>query len=91
MKGYRFLALCTLLAFSVSVCGAHSCAATISSKQGVVAKAKVLSIDQLFVCTASTPYIFVEPTLPYAPAKNVTVSAPAKVVEARCNSPSLHY
>lgn len=54
---------------------------------GGVVKAKVSGIDQLFVCTAEVPFIYVNARLLYASAKNVIVVAPIKLVEAAGNSP----
>lgn len=84
----RYLAFSMLVLFTVAVIAPHSYAEAYKYPTGgTVVKAKAMGIDQLFVCTAEVPTIFVEAPVTYAPAKDVVVVAPAKAVVATSNSP----
>lgn len=88
MLRIRILALSMLVLFAFAVMPSHSYADNYKSPgSGVVVKAKVFGIDQLFVCTAEVPSIYVNDAIPYAPAKNVKVVAPIKLVAATSHSP----
>jgi hypothetical protein len=85
----RYIAYGLFLIFALAVMPIHSFAQDNAKYpgSGSVAKAKVFGIDQLFVCTADVPTIFVNAWIPYAPAKNAIVVAPIKLVAATSNSP----
>ncbi len=83
----KFLAFGLLCIFSVGVIASHSYASAQSSEKTCVVKAKYSGMDQVFMCTADVPSIFVEAPVTYAPAKNVVVIAPTFEVEPSGNSP----
>jgi hypothetical protein len=88
----RILALSMLILFSCAVMPSHSFADITrkSPAKGAVAKAKVHSVDQIFMCTADVPVIFVNDAIPYAPAKDVTVTDPTRDVAATGHSPPVN-
>lgn len=85
----RSLILGFMIVFACAVMPSHSFASDYHKypTKGGVVSAKVFNVDQLFVCTADVYTIFVNAKIPYAPAKNVIVVAPIKLVEATGNSP----
>ena len=86
----RFLALSMLMIFTIAVSSTHSFAFYGKyPAKGAIIKKHTPSMDQLFVCTAEVPYIYVETRLGYAPAKNVVVVAPVFTVHATSNSPPI--
>lgn len=84
----RYLAFSMLFLFTVAVIAPHSYADAAKYPSGVTAlKHKVNGVDQLFICTAELPQVFVEAPVTYVPAKDVVCTAPIKLVEAVSNSP----
>ena len=92
MRFSKLAGYVVLICFCIAVIAPNSNAANTHKypTTGGVVKAKVFGIDQLYVCTAEVPYIYVNARVPYAPAKNLVVVAPAKVVAATGNSPPVH-
>lgn len=92
MRYSKIAGYLVLICFAVAVIAPNSNAANTHKypTTGGVVKAKVFGIDNLFVCTAEVPNIYVNAKIPYAPAKNFVVVAPAKVVVATGNSPPGH-
>jgi len=86
----RFSALLMLSIFTIAVMlSSHSYADNNYKTpiKGGAVKAKVFGMDKLFVCTADFAYVSLTPRVPYAPAKDVIVVAPIKLVAATGNSP----
>lgn len=92
MRYRHILVLTVMLAFASAVFAPRSYAGYDKAHNSYVIKAKVSGIDQLFVCTASVPNIFVEPAITYAAAKNAETDAPIKLVAASgLSPPASHY
>jgi len=93
MAHIKLLAASLTFVFAISVISHTPCKADPKYHYGVMVKEKqsAQGIDQLFVCTADVPVIFILPPVAYKPARNVAVEKPIRMVIPNSNSPPIFW